>query len=1638
MADLELQLRLSADGTGLVGTLRSATGEVQRFRTESEKANEVSAASADKVGRAVKAYDLLFNTVGQVVGAFTRMIKAEIDYADQVGTTAQRLGVSTEKLSALGAAAKRNSSDFESIVSGLDSIGQAAVRAGTQGDAGGKQFRAAFAAINVGIRDAAGNLKTGEVLLEDVARGLSALPDGAFKTRLATQLLGSAGKDLTGTLDELAKNGLQGVIDKAHETGEVISTEAAARAKEFKDGLQALNTEVSSFASSVGQAVLPTLLTLAGMFIDTADGAKKVNAEAGLLRTTVENLGLGVVVATETFRVLFTIIYGGIDVLMGVTQAASRAVVGIGFAAAAVQAFQTGQLQAATTFAEQAKSQFGAGWESISSSAQRAWMNITSAGADADARIAEYNARITAGYKGTAAAASGASDAVADSAAAALVAATQAAALAEAQRRYEEALRNGDKAERERAKTALEHEKALFGVAKALSEQRGQLSPLDAAVERYKQRVTEAHRQVAEWAKAGVRGADAQKYLRGEVDLARAALEKETAEISKQTDVLGTYLQEISNDRALVGMTERQRAIAEAVAEVTAKYKEAVAAGHEMKDSLATVQAGASSAAGDLYDYSQAVDQMREREREQLERSREQWGQWADAVYDAARRSGNFLKNLLANVRDIVDQMLREWFRTQIIGLFTGGSGGYASAGGFAGAASGGLIQAGMSYLTGGSSGGGGAGSGSLTSPTTWVNAGRSLYQGFTSGSFFTPGASAGSSIFGSYAGAQSTIAPWSTGASPWSTGTGMGVAPGSYGYTPSPLGYAAAGAAGVYAGYQRYQSSNGGFAGAAGAAAYGVGTYGAAIGVGAAATGGIAAGLAAVPVVGWIALALMAVDMISGGKLFGTSWQTKGSTSRLITSAQGAGAELTLQQEREGALFSGTKHRDKQQAATPEMLEAAAEFQAAIEGAMASAARAIAIDTPPMIDSALEVVNEYTKKGKVKSTKYFVEVLGRRWEEESAELAQTRITAEALVATVAASAVGDAAQTIAERWRDSAETLMDGAQFLVQATADIQRGNGLLGPKGSLTAVADLVDDLQYSGEGVSEAYARIAGSAALLDQALELTGVRLDRTREDVVRFGVSIAEAAGGLQGAAAAWGNLFQNFYGADELASQALEAVQEQVARQLAAIDLDPSTTFEQFRAAFEEALPKLTPEEVVTWLNAAAAMTAARDAQDAYNEVIRQQVAAMLSYIGQVSAMQVELGQGGGFNAGLAEITNWMQQATVSLNAAARAAGRTGASEEDLALIREVAEQRRSQLIRRLMSEAQDIAVTLGYTPAIDTIDSLNAAIAAMGGTAGASASAIGDAVDSIRNELDLLLGDLSPLNDRQKLEAARQGLIEGNVTQEQFLQIARRLFGATSRYREEFEFAQQYPGAVNGGTNIATTGEVAGDGRTLSELISARDALLEAQRGMMASNLASRIAELSYAGQGTFEEVAAQLNFSLEQLGADLGLDSEALQEYLQGLSDQFARADFGAGADLITNAIHDSRDAIVRAIQGAAFVGDPDKLASYDVGTARVNGDQIARIHDGEMILPASIAEIVRSANGNDATVAELVEVRAELRAARELLTEIARQTSRSADASLQTAVATAELVDETIELRRDVGPGGRGRPLSTPLVR
>lgn len=805
----------------------------------------------------------------------------------------------------------------------------------------------------------------------------------------------------------------------------------------------------------------------------------------------------------------------------------------------------------------------------------------------------------------------------------------------------------------------------------------------------------------------------------------------------------------------------------------------------------------------------------------------------------------NLGKNMVDTAKRMVSDILFQFLRLNVIkpffdnllGAVGGAMGGGSSSGGIMSA-----IPAGVALANGGGGnalGSGGTGAGDftggqagggwgniLTSGNSWLSAGKFLWSGFKDG-FASMANTSGSSIFGTWMAPGSQVA--TTGnlnmSAAYANGTLYSGAPGTY--TPSPLGYGMAIAGGVYAGYNRWQGSNKDVGGAMGAAAYGVGTYSAAIGAGAAMSGGMAAGFAAVPVVGWIALAAMAIDMISGGKLFGTS-ANKFVDSKQTLSIGASGADfanqLTLSGQR--AFFGGKYYEDKTIAETEEQKKAAQEFFDAIKKQSDGFAKQFGASAGEI--AAGSFTQHFDKNGKAIADKTETVINGKTYTGETQEDFAKRILSESFILDL--KKVGVDVTSFTDKFIGDAtkyaNAVQDAAQAVAFAQQDMKKGIDLSG-KGTLQSQFELAQKYNVDDAGVGETYARLSQEMADVRNGVGLlTG---QNTIADIEAF-LNVSQQFG--------------------ETLSQTYQRLQA------------AAMTYRQTMQGVNEAIAGIVNNDPVSQF--------------------------MASIYG-ISAAE--------------------EATTKTLNEAAKAAGLQGASEEDLAKVHRLAALQAQQAIATLQSAGASLVDSLYGT---GTLGGINATIQAIMNAYGVDENGISTATDALggfsnaitqtaqaaTDAMKLLLGSLSPYNDQEKLQMALQGLREGTASREDVLQIAQRLYASSNAYRDIYSQVMAMPdltkingggGYSGGGSSSSTKRDLSGtNGLTpedLKDLVAQRDALQAQQRTLQANQLAAIVAQLSGAQQLSYEDVAKELNFSLEKLAKDLGVKLEDLPGFLDNL---------------------------------------------------------------------------------------------------------------------------------------------------------
>lgn len=998
-------------------------------------------------------------------------------------------------------------------------------------------------------------------------------------------------------------------------------------------------------------------------------------------------------------------------------------------------------------------------------------------------------------------------------------------------------------------------------VAGSLSSEYG--GPLAAATSKYQQEITRLgdaldalHEKAAidktfaispEYQQQWRELAEAMSRVTQAYDLATARAAALSAVVETQGSSVDQLIAKYDEENLALTRSEYEREHATAIRRAEHEAVQAtIKAIKESTDASGVEQAALAAGLPVLLDTARAHVSIGEAARES-EQIMKQWASIASSGFDSvADAVGNlvasglkdwksFGNSLVQTAKQFISSVISEFLKLAVFNgiinslfgtnLATFGGGGGSGGLGWVGTI-GSLVGSGTNTdaggAAGGSAGGGGGSGGFMGNASSALSLGRSIWNGFSSGfsAYTTPGATAGSTWLGSYSGAQGTMAPWSTGASPWATGSSPGVAAGSYSYTPSTLGYAAAGAAGVYAGYSRWEGSNKDLGGGLGAAAYGVGTYYAAIGVSAALSGGVAAGLAAIPVIGWIALAAMIVDMASGGKLFGTSpTKFKDAATKLSVGPDGASFENSLVLKGQKAFFGGAYTRESNPRTTFEQRQAANAFYDAILEQSTDFAKQFG-QTVGLVASG-SFTQHYDKKGNPTGKTESV-IDGKTYKDETADQFGSRIIAESFILDLKAAGVN--VRTYTNEFINDADkyanAVQDVAAALGQARSDLAIGLDITGGTSKVpTTLQDIFDSLRkfnIDGDTMSNTYARLANEQANLNNGMTLL------TGQDNVT-----------------------------------AVEAFVASIRR---------------FGESMTEAYQRV-----------------AQASQKYYETIggVNQQLGGYKQQLQTGSSV-------GEFANSMAGISQTMTQTIATLNQAAIAAGLQGAKEEDLARVHQLAAIQAAQAMAQLVSAGRNLANQLyGTNPSLEELQSQIAALEGRANVGATSVDGFGDAMTRAANAakaaMDLLLGDLSPLNDQQKLQKALQGQREGLVTPEQVLAIGRRLFATTQAYNDLFDQVNaigDLTGQVGVGAGTGSGGGLSNEEQTrLSELIKQRDEMQDQQRAAQARELASIVANLALVQGASYEDIADQLNFALEDLAADLGFSQEELIKFLDGL---------------------------------------------------------------------------------------------------------------------------------------------------------
>lgn len=959
----------------------------------------------------------------------TAALRVTINHMDDLSKAAQRAQMPTEEFSKLAHAANLADVSMEDLTGAIGKL----TRSQTEAlDAGSKQSKM-FDALGISVRGVDGKLRNTADVLMDFADKFAAAKDSPELMAAGIELFGRSFQKLIPLLKD-GSDGLRAAGDEAERLGIVLSTEAGQRAEEFNDNLSRMQSAIGGVWQEIATGMLPQLNEMTGSMVAAAQETSNLRDLGDGVATVIGAMGDAFSFASGLARQYAIDVGAAADIYRGFQEITlNSASLGMadgslaGGRATIENAIKTRKELMEQMARERANAQASANIDRLLANATgkgelpAGWFGKDGDPAERARRDADAtNARLRAAMGS-------------DSAKKKAAAESEAAA----KKAREEMARWRDEIEKTRAQlegplsvAQLEHKKRLDEIAAALKA--GTINEAQA---------TEARAQAGE------------QYRRQTEEI-----EKNLAAQRERADVMGRLRAGMQEEVRLSAMSVEQRRVEETVLRAMADAKQ-----HNVEISEAEARAVVAAADAQIRaneDHIRSLEDLQQAGVGAFQSIAQAMGDFVGRGFRGVKDMWSQIKEAFKRgVSDVVAIMLNASFVRplqnwlgQMLGL--GGSqglGGLASGQGGLGAILNNGFDRLLSGITGIFSRGGSAAQAMQTATEAgWQMAkaaGVAVVPVGQAGGMMLPNGSllgGGGSIFGGLSGMLGPL-----------LGVGLGASMG--GDTLGKIGGGLTGGALAYS----MLMSGGGLAGlSAGMASGGL-------------FGGLSGMAGAMGPIGWAALGAMAINSITGGKLFGTSYKTESASQQWSVSEAGASGSQSVTEVKQQSFFRGRKWKTTTSALDAEAMAAVNDLFLTLEKTVQTAAQQLGIDVPDIVGGSFK--REFDKNGNL--TREFGTIAGRVYNEAQDAFA-ARLVGENMLAVAKAAGSSAELEQLANAYRSTGEELQSFATLALAVQEDLRSANGIwksADGDGVMTRIVEYIEGIAKAGESLADAYARV-----------------------------------------------------------------------------------------------------------------------------------------------------------------------------------------------------------------------------------------------------------------------------------------------------------------------------------------------------------------------------------------------------------------------------------------------------------------------------------------------------------------------------------------------------------------------------------
>lgn len=285
-----------ASGNAVIGALRVVLGaDTALFEGGLKQAQKDLDAFHRRVTQLGTAIGAALGGAAVAVGV---SLQRAFDRADELGKTAQRIGIPVEQLSGLRLAADLSGVSMENLGTAVGRLSRSMSEI-----AGGATNTAsrAFQALGISVKNTDGSLKTSTQIMDEVADRFRSMQDGAGKTALAIAIFGRSGAQMIPMLNQGAE-ALREAREEAEQLGLVVSRRTALAAESFNDNLRRLRLVTEGIALQLTAQLAPAFAQFTGQMVEAAKQGNVVKTTAEGIISIFGAVAREVSVVTVLFR----------------------------------------------------------------------------------------------------------------------------------------------------------------------------------------------------------------------------------------------------------------------------------------------------------------------------------------------------------------------------------------------------------------------------------------------------------------------------------------------------------------------------------------------------------------------------------------------------------------------------------------------------------------------------------------------------------------------------------------------------------------------------------------------------------------------------------------------------------------------------------------------------------------------------------------------------------------------------------------------------------------------------------------------------------------------------------------------------------------------------------------------------------------------------------------------------------------------------------------------------------------------------------------------------------------------------------------------------------------------------------------